>query len=65
MDGEFWRTTNYLETITFSEEGWADAARALESVRLDFINLVRRDIVGVNDRLDELPMDRPPLPQPT
>jgi hypothetical protein len=46
----------------FDEKVWAQIVRELESVRLDFINSVRQEIVGVHPELENLPIARPSMP---
>lgn len=63
MDAVFWRSTTRMDEATAFDEGiWADIVRELESARLAFINVARREIIGVGAGLDRLPIARPPMP---
>jgi hypothetical protein len=63
MDAVFWRSTTLMDEATAFDEGiWADIVRELESARLAFINVARREIIGVSAGLDRLPIARPPVP---
>jgi len=63
MDAVFWRSTARMdEAGAFDERTWAELVRELESVRLAFINVARREIIEVGARLERLPIARPPMP---
>jgi ribosomal protein L39E len=60
MDAAFWSSTSHMEEVgTIDETTWAEIVRILESKRLDFINVARREVVGLNNRLNRLPISRP------
>jgi hypothetical protein len=60
MDAAFWTSTSRLVNLSTADEaGWTDVVQRLESARLNFINVARREVVGLNYRLENLPMARP------
>jgi hypothetical protein len=62
MDATFWQSTLRMEELgAFDEASWSEIVQALRSVRLDFINVAREDIVGVRHRLEHLPIILPPV----
>jgi hypothetical protein len=64
MDEVFWQSEPLLEAESgINEQKWAEFVRALESSHLGFVNLVRKEIVGISGRLDSLPIARPPMPR--
>lgn len=64
MDAVFWLSTNRMRDAgAFDETVWAGIVRDLETTRLEFINGVRADTVGLGVGLAQLPVARPPLPE--
>ena len=60
MDAAFWTSTSHVVNLgTADEAGWTDAVRRLDSARLNFINVARREVVGLDYRLENLPKARP------
>jgi hypothetical protein len=61
MDAVFWESTSRMtELQTVQETDWADVVQQLESARLRFINVARREVVGLDSGLESLPIARPP-----
>jgi hypothetical protein len=64
MDAVFWESTSLMTKLHAAQEAdWAEFVRQLESARLRFINVARREVVGLSHGLDSLPIARPPLDQ--
>lgn len=62
MDEAFWRCTERIKELgNFDERYWEEILDDLESVRLEFINEARQQVVRVGSRLDKLPIVRPPI----
>lgn len=60
MDAAFWSSTSHMKEVgTLDETTWASIVQFLESKRLSFINIARREVVGLNDRLTRMPISRP------
>lgn len=60
MDAAFWTTTSRVVTLgTEDQASWPDVVQRLEAARLNFINVARLEVVGLNYRLENLPMPRP------
>lgn len=60
MDAAFWSSSSRLEEVgTINETTWAEIVQLLESKRLNFINIARREVVSLNNQLDRLPISRP------
>jgi hypothetical protein len=62
MDARFWHSTLRMEKLgTFDEASWSEIVQDLRSVRLDFINVAREEIVGASHGLERLPIILPPV----
>jgi hypothetical protein len=62
MDATFWHSTLRMEELgTFDEASWSGIVQDLRSVRLDFINVAREEIVEVRHGLKRLPIIPPPV----
>jgi hypothetical protein len=60
MDAAFWASTARVVNLgTADEASWTDVVQCLEAARLNFINVARQEVVGLNYRLEKLPMPRP------
>lgn len=60
MDAKFWLSTSRMESLgEFDEASWSEIVQDLRSVRLDFINIAREEIVGVGHGLERLPVILP------
>lgn len=65
MDAVFWQSTSEIKGLKpGNEQGWSQIVHRLETARLDFINVARREIVGLDASLERLPIARPPLNKP-
>jgi ribosomal protein L39E len=64
MDAVFWRSTSRMEEVAeFDEVAWADIVQEMEAARLSFINVARREIIGISAELERLPIARPAMPK--
>ena len=62
MDTMFWQSTLRIEKLgTFDETNWSEIVQDLQSVRLEFINVAREEIVGMRHGLERLPIIVPPV----
>ena len=60
MNAAFWSSTSHMKEVgTLGETIWASIVQLLESKRLSFINIARREVVGLNDKLTRMPISRP------
>jgi hypothetical protein len=61
MDATFWRSTRRMEEREeFDEEIWMQVVEDLQLVRRDFINCARKEIVGMHQDIERLPIVTPP-----
>jgi hypothetical protein len=61
MDATFWRSTRRMEELEeFDEEIWMQIVEDLQSVRRDCINCARKEIVGMHQDIERLPIVTPP-----
>lgn len=51
------------EAAEFDEVAWANIVQQMEAVRLSFINVARREIIGIGVELERLPIARPAIPK--
>ena len=47
----------------FDEVAWANIVQEMEAARLSFINVARREIIGISAELERLPIARPAMPK--
>jgi hypothetical protein len=65
MDAVFWQSASEIKGLKpGNEQGWSQIVHRLETARLDFINVARREIVGLDASLERLPIAGPPLNKP-
>lgn len=57
----FWRSPLRMQEQAFDEGSWTQIVEDLQSVRLDFINCVRREFVGLLHTIERLPIVTPPV----
>jgi hypothetical protein len=63
MDAAFWTSTSRMKEVgALDEKAWTTIVQLLESKRLSFINIARREVVELNSRLARMPISRPTWP---
>lgn len=60
IDEVFWRHSDRIDRGEIKDEAaWFAATGPMEAARLAFVNIAKRDVIGSNKRLDQLPIRRP------
>lgn len=63
MDEVFWtHSDQFIQQTATSETAWKEARDRMEGARLNFINAARLHVDPRQDRLAQVPVSRPPLP---
>lgn len=60
VDAVFWQHSDRIDRGEVADEAaWFAATEPMEAVRLAFVNVAKRHVLGSSDRLDRLPIRRP------